>query len=354
MEYMIFAKNKKENSKQIYASLLAVFGIFAVCGCIMYLGQSQHQDSLIQGFKIEEQEFVKFIAKHNKQYRSDEEYAKRFKIFRDNSAFIRIHNSMHLDWILGINQFSDLLPIEFSALYISHIDYKPPTNYNKKSHIHIPSAVDWKESGAVTDVKDQGMCGSCWAFSSTGAIEGAWKISKGELISLSEQQLVSCSNSYGNLGCNGGLMDYAFQYVKSKGITSEDKWPYGSGGGNYIECDSSLEKDSVLKISGFQDVEPESKDALMGAISKQPVSVAVEATVGIWQHYAGGVVTEGCGTGLDHGVLAVGYDSAADPPYYLIKNSWGNSWGLEGYIKLGISDGYGVCGINMMASYPVV
>lgn len=174
------------------------------------------------------------------------------------------------------------------------------------------------------------------------------------MVPLSEQQLVSCSFENGNQGCNGGLMTYAFEYVLQNGLESEDDFPYLSGDGEFVPCDDFKVNNSRVNISQYQEVEPNCEDALMAAIARQPVSVAVEATAIIWQHYSGGVVTEGCGTMLNHGVLAVGYRKSEDPGYYIVKNSWGKEWGLAGYIKLGISKGKGVCGIHMMSSYPII
>merc|ERR1712194_605930 len=174
---------------------------------------------------------------------------------------------------------------------------------------------------------DQGQCGSCWAFSSTGGTEGSWEVATGSLVSLSEQQLVDCSKQ--NSGCNGGLMDYAFSYYKG---TSSYTTAIPQGG-----------------VTGYKDVSS-SSSSLMSALNSQPVSVAVQADQSAFQRYSGGIVTSGCGTSLDHGVLAAGYDSAQG--YFLVKNSWGASWGDAGYLKIGTSGN--VCGITSQPSYPTV
>jgi C1A family cysteine protease len=213
--------------------------------------------------------------------------------------------------------------------------------------------VVWKEFLCPTT--QQFECGSCWAFSTTGSIEGAWFLKTGQLVSLSEQQLVDCSGSEGNQGCNGGLMDNAFEYViKNGGICSEANYSYTATQGN---CESCI---PVAKITSYVDVTPNNTESLMAAVAQQPVSVAVEADGLDWQFYFGGVVTDSCGLNLDHGVLVVGYgtDYTTQPQdYWKVKNSWGADWGEQGYIRLGRGtkfDPAGECGILMDPSYPVV
>ena len=221
-------------------------------------------------------------------------------------------------------------------------------------HVDLPASVDWTAKGAVTPVKNQGQCGSCWAFSATGAVEGAHAINKGHLVSLSEQQLVDCSGSYGNQGCNGGLMDSAFKYIiQNGGICSEEAYPYE---GRDSKCRSNS-CTAVTKIGGFYDVPADNADALQAAVAKQPVAVAIEADSSCFQFYSSGVLECACGSALNHGVLAVGYGEEGGKPFWNVKNSWGESWGAGGYIKMLRGDKApraGMCGIQRSASYPTM
>jgi len=213
--------------------------------------------------------------------------------------------------------------------------------------------VDWRQKNAVTPIKNQQQCGSCWAFSSTGSIEGAVAISTGRLLSLSEQQLVDCSVAQGNHGCEGGLMDYAFTYVISnRGITTEANYPYTATGPN--SCQSTKAASHDATITSFNDVPQNQEAQLIAAVTKQPVSVAIEADQSQFQFYKNGIFSSSCGTQLDHGVLAVGYSTSQGQDYWIVKNSWGTSWGMAGYILMAQHVGAtGICGINMMSSYPV-
>jgi C1A family cysteine protease len=223
----------------------------------------------------------------------------------------------------------------------------------------VPSSIDWRELGAVTPVKDQGQCGSCWSFSATGAMEGAWAITTGNLVSLSEEQLVDCSKKYGNLACNGGLMDNAFQYAIDNGMCVESDYPYTASSGSSGSSGSCQTKcDPEVTITGCADVPANNQLALKEAVSFGPVSIAIEADQRIFQSYSSGVITSStCGTELDHGVLIVGYGTENGVDYWLVKNSWSTTWGDEGYVKIERSDStndIGICGIAAQPSFPIV
>ena len=239
---------------------------------------------------------------------------------------------------------------EFKALYLA-----TPMPVRERTEVFLdaeaaaaPDSVDWRTKNAVTPVKNQGQCGSCWSFSTTGSVEGAWAIASGKLEVLSEQQLIDCSSAQGNNGCNGGLMDDAFKYIiKNGGLDTEADYPYTARDGT---CDKTKQAKHVATISGYSDVPASNAAQMVAALAKGPVSVAIEADQSGFQSYTSGVFNGPCGTQLDHGVLAVGY--TAD--YWIVKNSWGTTWGDQGFIYLSRSAGgaSGLCGILMSASYP--
>jgi len=303
--------------------------------------------------------FEDWSIQHGKVYTAAERQY-RSAVFNRNLARIVKHNEGNHSWTMGINQFADLTPTEFKARYTG--GFKMPKKFLRGvTHAPFdvranPPSVDWTTKGAVTPVKNQQQCGSCWAFSTTGSVEGAWFLAKGNLTSLSEQELVDCSGPEGNQGCEGGLMDQGFQYIiDNKGITTEAAYPYTAADGT---C-ASAGKPIAATLSGYKDVPANNELALETAIVQQPVSVAVEADQSSFQFYTGGVMDAACGTALDHGVLAVGYgtDTASGKDYYKVKNSWGADWGEKGYIRLARGAKFnpnGQCGIQMVASYPVV
>jgi cathepsin L len=300
--------------------------------------------------------FAAWKALNNKAYTQDEE-SLRYAIFEANLARIASHNSKGETWSMAMNEFGDLTPQEFAAARIG--GYKPrkirrnPNNLTTSTpNVKLPSSVDWTTKGAVTPVKNQQQCGSCWAFSTTGSVEGINEISGKGLISLSEQELVDCSGSAGNQGCNGGLMDDAFQWIISNGgLCTEAAYPYTAQDGTCQESTCT----SAVTISGYTDVAHNNDVALATAVAQQPVSIAIEADQSSFQFYSGGVMTAACGTALDHGVLAVGYGTDG-VEYWKVKNSWGTSWGEAGYIRFGrgsqYNSGAGQCGIYMEPSFP--
>ena len=303
-------------------------------------------------------EFSNFQEKFSKRYSNLQELENRFSIFRENFVSIIKHNAdVTQNFTMGINQFTDLTPEEFKMQYVGGLKAEVGS-YGCKSFSSsasgAPSSIDWRNENAVTSVKDQGQCGSCWAFSATGAIEGAWAISKGQLVDLSEQELVDCATgvSYGSHACNGGQMEGAFKFVIENGQCSLASYPYTAKDGTCNSCSS------VAHISSCSDVKPNDQISLKGAVAQQPVAIAIEADTRYFQSYSSGVLTSSsCGTSLDHGVLAVGYGTEDGIAYWLVKNSWGTSWGMGGYVKIARSDSTndpGICGIAMDPSFPTV
>lgn len=298
--------------------------------------------------------FVEFITQYSKTY-SHDDFFNRFNIFKSNVDHINEVNAQGLSYQLGVNQFSDLTPDEWAATYLGgyhHIEREyarsqnPPQPNGLLGQVQLASELDWVAKGAVTPVKNQGQCGSCWAFSTTGALEGALQIASGKLVSLSEQQLVDCAGSQGNMGCNGGLMDYGFEYVIKNGLTTEEAYPYTAKDGT---CQASG-KTSAVSISSYSDVPHGNEAALMTAVNLGPVSVAIEADKSAFQSYKSGVLDSFfCGKQLDHGVLVVGYGTDGKD-YWTVKNSWGASWGEEGFVR--IVRNKNMCGIASQPSYP--
>lgn len=306
--------------------------------------------------------FAAFVEKYGRQYESKEEEERRYAIFKEKYDFVQAENTKNLPYKLTINEFADQSSEEFGAQRLGLTVPKskdlwgglPYLGTDRYSGAALPESVDWTEEGAVTAVKNQKKCGSCWSFSTTGAVEGAWKLASGKLVSLSEQQLVDCSKS--NHGCHGGSMEMAFRFLHTTAICTEDSYPYTATDGtcNQNACETVVPKGA---LTGFKDVPPNDEDALTEAVSKQPVSVAIEADEMAFQLYRGGVLTKQCGVKLDHGVLVVGYGTDNGIEYWKVKNSWGLTWGESGYIRLergNSSKKSGQCGINLDASYPVM
>lgn len=326
-----------------------------------------------------------------------------FANWLDNDEHIKITNSQNNTYVLGHNKFSGLNSDEFSQYLgfsgylgsrMEKIEHKidevkclsgcvksfdksnklgtvecvkgcldDHKNVKVTESVNLATSVNWVEKGGVTPVKDQGQCGSCWSFSTTGALEGAYFVAHGDLKSFSEQQLVSCDNRKNggkDMGCNGGLMDNAFAWIeKNDGLCLESDYPYTSGTTKSAgDCDTTCSIVSDSDVTSFVDVKANSDDEMMNALNQQPVSIAIQADQKDFQLYKSGVFSGACGTQLDHGVLVVGYGTEDGSDYYLVKNSWGTTWGYEGYIKLGRGDEYnngsGQCGMLMQASFPIV
>jgi len=294
-----------------------------------------------------------FKSEHNKFYATVEEHNKRYEIFQKNLDFVQSHDAVERGFTVSMNKFGDLTGCEFKMMMNGlNITRNPQKHFPIQNQQPLADIVDWRTKGAVTGVKNQGQCGSCWSFSATGSMEGAHQIATGRLVSLSEQNLVDCSVPEGNMGCNGGLMDQAFDYVikNRNGIDTEASYPYQAQGP--LTCRFKAAQ-VATHITGYYDIPSGSEAALQTAVTKNPTSVAIDASHQSFQFYSGGIYYEpACSSSqLDHGVLAVGYGSQGSLNYWIVKNSWGTGWGMKGYINMSKNRNNN-CGIATAASYP--
>jgi C1A family cysteine protease len=351
----------------------------------------------VSAFNLQDR-FSNWLSDFKVTVENEEHRSHLLRNWIENDEHIKNINSQNKTYVLGHNQFSGMNSEEFSHYLglsgawesrIENLEHKIDevkclsqcVSHFDKSHkletvgcvkaclsdsvenVRLASSINWVEKGAVTPVKDQGQCGSCWSFSTTGALEGAYYITYGNLKSFSEQQLVSCDNRKNggkDMGCNGGLMDNAFSWIeKNGGLCLESDYPYTSGTTKSSgTCETTCSVVSDSKITQFVDVKANSDNDMMQALNQQPVSIAIEADQKDFQLYKSGVFSGSCGTKLDHGVLVVGYGTENGSDYYLVKNSWGTVWGDNGYIKLGrgsqYNNGAGQCGMLMQGSFPLV
>jgi len=306
--------------------------------------------------------FKEFKKLHSKVYESDEHEMAKFETFKNNVAYINSHNlnSDKHGFTLGINHLTDLTNEEYRAM-LSPI----PVDTNEEvGSTYLPvgdnlDSKDWRTEGYVTPVKNQGQCGSCWAFSTVASLEGQYFRKNGKLVSLSEQQLVDCSRSFGNMGCSGGLMDNGFRYIKSlgtAGLDLESSYSYTASNGS-CHASSAAAPAPAAAVTGFTDINSGNENDLTNALSTVgPISVAIDASHMSFQFYKSGVYSESACSSrfLDHGVTAVGFGSDdSGAAFYIVKNSWGETWGEQGYIKMA-RNANNMCGIATTASYPLL
>jgi len=295
-----------------------------------------------------EYSFMNFITEHGRSYATKEEYNFRLAVFAKRVAEHKRWNALpNVTSTQGVNQLTDQTDEEIKRLNGFKPEMQPKSNNTLVAPENVTlAALDWRTKGAVTPVKDQGHCGSCWSFSTTGSMEGAHHKATGKLISLSESNLVDCS--WLNHGCHGGNVALAYLYAEKQPLELEADYPYHASSGLF-ECKYDRAK-GVVKVETWAEVGASDVNAFYAALQVGPVSVAVEADKPVFHAYTGGIVTDAaaCGTSLDHAVLVVGYGTEAGQAFWIVKNSWTTKWGESGYIRIGVVDGAGVCGIQTM------
>jgi cathepsin L len=346
---------KKKEKKQVKMKFIIVV-LAAILACASAASLSAHDDSAV---------WAEYKSFHAKAYPSDEAEAERRAIWTANLEMIREHNLQadlgHHSYKLGMNKYGDMTHAEFTAQMNGFNSTRTSKTASPVSgslfmtpaNVQVPDEIDWRKKGYVTPIKDQGQCGSCWAFSTVASLEGQHFKKTGNLVSLSEQNLVDCSQKFGNMGCDGGLMDQGFQYIKANhGLDTEASYPYTAQDNR---CKFSANNVGATD-TGFTDIPQGDEASLTAALATVgPISVAIDASQPSFQFYSSGVYTEQfCSSVmLDHGVTAVGYGTLGDKDYYIVKNSWGVSWGMEGYILMA-RNADNRCGIASEASYPLV
>jgi len=302
--------------------------------------------------RVDEQTaFVSFMHKYGKSYNHDE-FQVRFNNFKLNKAFVEAHNAKtDSTFKVAMNKFGDLSAEEFGRVFNG---VRVPKGYVHQAtfvnpNVALPDSFDWTTQGAVTPIKDQGQCGSCWAFSTTGSVEGCHFFGTKNLVGLSEQNLVDCSQAQGNEGCNGGLMTDAMDYIKANGIDSEASYPYTAQDGTCAFNPANV----ASHETGYTNVASGDENALQQSVYQGPTSVAIDASQSSFQFYTSGVYSDpNCSSSqLDHGVLAVGWGSDSGTAYWIVKNSWGTSWGNNGFIWMA-RNANNMCGIATMATLP--
>lgn len=313
--------------------------------------------------------FQNFLNKHNKNYLTKTEYDARYGVFKQNLAKIKAHKDGEDGYSLGLNKFADMSEDEFNNM----LGLKVPETTGEEDDVDIneegpseededeegrnlqsiPASVDWRQSGAVSYIKNQASCGSCYTFATAAVIESAYKIKKGSLPNLSEQQLLDCTTSYGNMGCSGGYIHTMWQYMMKNKIMQESDYPYVA----YKKTCAYKSTKGLVNVNAWYNVARNDPNAHMRAIAKQPIAGAVAASSSVYMFYKGGIISStSCGTALNHAVTFVGYGTENGVNYWLLKNSWGTNWGEKGYFRIrrDSTSGPGICGVLGMSSYGTI
>ena len=310
--------------------------------------------------------FLEWTAQYKKSYQTQEEFLQRMNVFVENMKKLNVHQAEFQEeegegaLKLGLNKFADLTDAEYKAMLGFHPDKnKVQENVNSfKNATALPASIDWVAEGMVSEVKDQGACGSCWSFSTTGSIESAYKIKNGKDILLSEQQILECSVSFGNNGCSGGLVEYAYHYLESHSLETEAEYPYSATSSKPCKAVASEGK---VELSSFKEVERFNPEELAQALQLGPVSIGVDASGTAMRWYKSGIIKKWCGVDIDHAVLLVGYGTEkgllGSTDYWTVKNSWGADWGEKGYFRVMrdmTKKDEGMCGILQTPTYPIL
>jgi len=316
--------------------------LLALCACALAYSESEYQSA-----------FTFWMQEWGRSY-NHQEFQHRYRVFRNNLDFIEAHNKANKGFTVALNEFADISSSEFQRIYLGtkvnvpHVAVLPSLK-----NLKLPASFDWRQQGAVTPIKNQGQCGSCWSFSTTGSVEACHFFATKKLVGLSEQNLVDCSTSQGNQGCDGGLMTQAMDYIISnKGIDTEASYPYTAEDGTCVFNPANV----GATMKSYTNVKTGSEVDLQTKVAMGPTSVAIDASHSSFQFYSSGVYNEpDCSTSqLDHGVLAVGWGVDSGSDFWLVKNSWGTSWGMKGYIEMtrDTTGNTNQCGIATMATLP--
>ncbi|MQL78207.1 hypothetical protein Taro_010648 [Colocasia esculenta] len=364
----------------VHATLTPSLAISNGMSIINNYDQEEGADSTeLLGFVRCEQEmrhlFEEWMVKYDKSYNTLQERQRRLNIFKDNLRLIDEHNhpSNNHTFTLGLNHFADLTNEEFRSTYLmfqpvnvthDELMLSTPTSDHRRQHVgrrrgrrSIPESIDWRDKGAVTAVKSQGQCGCCWTFATIATVESLNYIVRGDLITLSEQQLLDCDDQ--NFGCDGGFVCRAYEYIeRNGGIDTDQNYPYVALNGT---CKADLV--NAVSIDDHVYTAYMSEEVMAEVVARAPAAVGVKASSDKFRFYRSGVITGGCGTDLDHVVAAVGYgateESEWEQPheYWIIKNSWSEGWGENGYARILRNNRReldGTCGIASYITYPKI